>query len=167
MGGGIEVHGIHDVGETGERRGGHHVDVLIPVGAAHENHVVGVVFANLGDYLACILFQALPRLVHGLVENLVDDVGMLAVFLGKVAEPLLGFFRVGFVCVPVHDDVYIVLDSGFHHRFYTLLGKRGVLQIVVFNLDAHGGAYHVGVPVGGQGFHGSFIIEARPDVVPA
>ena len=80
---------------------------------------------------------------------------------------MLGFLRVHLVGMPVHNDIDAVLDGGFYHGLDTLLGKLRIFQIVVFNLNAHGYAYHRGIPFRGQCLHGSLVVEAWPDVVPA
>ena len=107
-----------------------------------------------------------PGIVDGLVEEFVDDVGVFAVFFCEVAKPLAGFLGVHLVGVPVHDDVYALLDGCLDHGLDTLLGEFGILQVVVFNLDAHGNAHHGGIPLGGEFLHSSLVVEAGPDVVP-
>ena len=166
MGGGIEVEGVHQVLLSLNGGGGHEVDVLVPMGAAHQDDVVGVVLANFVNLHYGIFFERFPGVVDGFVKELVDDVGVFAVFLGEVAKPLAGFLGVHLVGVPVHDDIDALLDGGLDHGLDALLGEFGILQVVVFNLDAHGNAHHRGIPLGGELLHGSFVVEAGPDVVP-
>ena len=111
MGGCIEMNGIHDVAETLEGTLGNEVDVLIPMRTADQYDVVGVVFAYLANHLGGIFLQICSGVFDGLVVNLVDDVWVLAVFLGHLAEELLGFLGLQNVRVPVDDDIDIVLDG--------------------------------------------------------
>ena len=55
MSGSIEMDGIHDVVEALQGIVGNQMDVLIPVGAAHQHNVVGIILANLTDNLSGIL----------------------------------------------------------------------------------------------------------------
>ena len=167
MGGGIEMHGVHDVLEARQRTLGHQVDVLIPVRTAHQHDVVGVVLANLANHLGGILLQVLPGVFHRLVVYLVDHVRIFAVLLGHASEEVLGLLCLHVVRVPVDDDIDVLLDGRLDDRGHTLHGVGGILQIVVFYQDAHGGTHHRAVPVLFQRLHHLLIIEAGPQVVPA
>ena len=137
------------------------------MGASHENDIVGIVLAYLGNNRPGIRFQAFPRVVYGLVVEFVDDIGIFAIFPGHLSEEVFCFFGVHVVCVPVDDDIEAVLDGRLDDRGDAADCKLGILQIVVVYLHSHGGTHHCGVPVVGQPLHRLLVVEPWPQVVPA
>ena len=105
------------------------IRILVIAAVAHDNQVIGML-ANGVNHRNCILLDGAPRLRSGLVENLEDDVVVLAPFLRHVAEELLGIVDIirCLVAMVVDNHVDIVVDGCLHHRIHqalviTFLGK--------------------------------------------
>ena len=103
--------GIHDVLETVEWTVHHEMDVLAPMGTAHEDDVIGGVAAYLADNFGGIALDAGPRVLNGFVVYLVDDMWIVPVALCQRAEELTGFGGVHVVGVPVDDDIEVLLNG--------------------------------------------------------
>ena len=167
MGGSIEMNGVHDILKTSQWTLCHEVDILIPVGTAYQYDIVRVVLADLANHLCSVFLQVSPGVLHRLVVYLIDDMGILAVFLCHLAKELLRLSGLHVVAMPVDDDIHIILDGGLDDIGHTLLGKGGILQVVVLNHNTHCRTDNTGVPVFFQRFDSLFVIETRPDVMPS
>ena len=96
--------------------------ILIPTAVAHDNQVIGILADSRDDRIGIGLDGA-PGLRSGLVENLEDDVIVLAPFLRHVAEELLGIVDIVrcLVAMVVDNHVDIVVDGGLHHSVHQAL----------------------------------------------
>ena len=165
------MYGVHDVLKAFERTVGHQMDVLIPVGTAHQHDVIRIVTADFADDLRGILLQAGPRVLDGLVVYLIDNVRIVTIFLSHLAKKLTGLAGVHVMRVPVDDDIDILLDGSLDDGCQTRHGQLRILQIAALRvfrwLNANGSTHHRTMPVALQRLHHLLVIEARPPIMPA
>jgi hypothetical protein len=122
---------------------------------ADEDRGLGVVLPDDRDELLGVALDLRPAHAVGLVGDLVQQVGLVAVPLGDLGEEGLGAGEVevrvaGGEHVPVDDRVHAARGGLFDDRV-DHVGELARVGLVAALLDVHGDAQDVGVPVGGQG----------------
>ncbi|OPZ71346.1 MAG: hypothetical protein BWY82_01751 [Verrucomicrobia bacterium ADurb.Bin474] len=109
---GIKVHDVCDVvsrmpqAVLGDRIGSRMGNALIPVGGSDCDDRVWSMGADRGyDLLGVGLDLVAPIVFHRFVEDLVDDVGRVAIATGDRIEKGGGFIGKQVMGMPVHNDV--------------------------------------------------------------
>jgi len=110
----IEVHGVHDIGYVLNGIFRHQVQVLVPVGAARQDNVIGVDRPDHSDHLFGIGFHLVPLKVIGLVPYLVDHVRVIPVPCRHLSKEAFGLFGIFVMGMKIDDDIYTVINRGFN-----------------------------------------------------
>ncbi len=92
MGGSIKVKGIQQVIIPFDWIIGYQVNVLVPVWRANKNNIVRINSPDRLYQLNGIGFNVRPGLLFGLIEDLVNDIGILAVGGCYFSKELLCLF---------------------------------------------------------------------------
>ena len=96
---GVKTDRVHQVFIAFDWVRGGPPNILVPVGAADQDNVVGVVGPDYFDDFLRMRLHLVPAFIVWLVERFVDDVGVLAIRLGYLLEEFFGFVEVDVVAV--------------------------------------------------------------------
>src|SRR5574344_2674637 len=113
----------------------------------YKNDIISIILTYLRYHCRGIILQTLPRLFHWLIENLINHIWILTIFLRHLTKEVYSLSLIHIVRMPVYNDIYTFFYSRLHNRFHTLQGNLMILKIVIFNLYTHCRPHYRGMPV--------------------